>query len=246
MNSVLARARLSGCYVAVPGGLQTGNAVLLACGAAGGFRTMSLDERVQVTAAVIEEADGRIPVVMGAQTTSTRELATLARTAERLGAEYIQVSPPFYFPATEDDFYEFVAAAAGAADIGIIVYNTYTSSSAVDRGLVERLVEMPNVIGLKWATPTSDFMEFEQVIVQFAHRLSIIDNQVRFAQPHPGRTKHRSSRLQLLAAMGRGTVESSRRWPLSRGATRTGPRCASLLHSMERDGEPHQRRRILG
>lgn len=145
---------------------------------------MSLDERIQVTGAVIEEAGGRVPVVMGAQTTSTRELAMLARAAQRMGAEYIQVSPPFYFQATEDDFYAFVAAAADAADIGIIVYNTYTSSSAVDRGLVERLIEVPNVIGLKWATPTADFMEFEQVIVQFAHRLSIIDNQVRFVTSH--------------------------------------------------------------
>lgn len=208
MNFQLARTRLCGCYVTVPtlfqdedldvnlagirrhvrfllgGGLQTGNAVLLAGGAAGGFSTLSIDERTQVAAAVIEEADGRIPVAMGAQTTSTRELAALARAARRLGAEYIQVSPPFYFQATEDDFYEFVAAAADAADIGIIVYNTYTSSSAVERGLVERLVEIPNVIGLKWATPTSDFMEFEQVIVDFASRLSIVDNQVRFVTSH--------------------------------------------------------------
>ncbi len=208
MNQAIARTRLSGCYVTVPtlfvdgslavnlagirrhvrflldGGLRTGNGVLLARGAAGGFSTMSLDERIEVTAAVIEEAGGRIPVVMGAQTTSTRELATLARAAHRIGAEYIQVSPPFYFQATEDDFHEFVTTAADAADIGIIVYNTYTSSSAVERGLVERLVDVPNVIGLKWATPTSDYMEFEQVIVQFAGRLSIIDNQVRFVTSH--------------------------------------------------------------
>ena len=208
MNLQVARERLAGCYVTVPtlfgdadlavnlagvrrhirflldGGLQTGNAVLLACGAAGEFSTMSLDERTQVTATVIEEAAGRIPVVMGAQTTSTSELATLARTAKRLGAEYIQISPPFYFQTTEDDFYEFVTAAADAADIGIIVYNTYTSSSSVDRGLVERLIDVPNVVGLKWATATSDFMEFEQVIAQFADRLSIIDNQVRFVTSH--------------------------------------------------------------
>lgn len=208
MNSALARTRLSGCYVTVPtlfsdedlavnlpgirrhvrflldGGLRTGNAVLLACGAAGEFSTMSLDERKEVTAAVLEETAGRVPVVMGAQTTSTRELVALARAAQSLGAEYIQVSPPFYFQATENDFYEFVAAAADAADIGIIVYNTYTSSSSVDRGLVERLIGIPNVIGLKWATPTSDFMEFEQVIAQFAHRLNIIDNQVRFVTSH--------------------------------------------------------------
>lgn len=208
MDYSLAQRRLAGCYVTLPtlfrdpdlevnlagvrrhvrfllaGGLETGRGVLLSCGAAGGFSTMTMGERKQVTAAVVEEAGGKIPVVMGAQTTSTRELVELVRAAEQLGAEYVQVSPPFYFSATEDDFYDYVRAAAEAAGIGIVVYNTYTTSTAVGRGLVERLVELPNVVGLKWATQTNDFMEFEQVIKQFAGRLSIIDNQVRFVTSH--------------------------------------------------------------
>lgn len=209
MNQAQARDRLSGCYVTVPTlfhdedlevnfagmrrhvrfllerGLRTGTGVLLAGGAAGDFSTLSFDERKRVAATVIEAAEGRIPVVMGAQTTSTRELAQLARTAQELGAEFIQVSPPFYFSATEDDFFEYAASAASAApEVGIIVYNTYTSSLAVESGLVERLTAIPNVVGLKWATPTSDYMEFEQVIRQFSGRLSIIDNQVRFVTSH--------------------------------------------------------------
>ena len=65
---------------------------------------------------------------MGAQTTSTRELRRLAKAAERLGCEFIQVSCPFYFLHTEEDFYEYVCEAADAADIGIILYNTFWTS----------------------------------------------------------------------------------------------------------------------
>lgn len=168
----------------IEGGIQTGAGVLLVAGAAGDFSTMSFDERVAATTAVVEQAAGRVPIVMGAMTTNTRELVQLARAAERAGAKYIQVSPPFYFNHTEDDFFAYVQAASAAADVGIIVYNTYWTSTGVSAGLAERLVALPNVVGLKWATPDAGFMEFEQVVSSFSDRLSIIDNQLRFVTSH--------------------------------------------------------------
>ena len=87
------------------------------------------------------------------------------RRRQRLGCEFIQVSCPFYFTHTEEDFYEYVCEAADAADIGIIVYNTFWTCAGVSFGLVERLVErVPNVVGLKWACPRTDAMEFEDVV----------------------------------------------------------------------------------
>ena len=145
---------------------------------------MSFDERLRVAEAIIEEADGRIPVVMGAQTANTRELVSLVRAAERLGAEYVQVSPPYYYMHTEEDFYEYAVAAAEAADIGILVYNTFWTSQSVSLEMIERLCELPNLVGLKWAVPTANFMESEQVISRFAERLCIIDNQLRFVTSH--------------------------------------------------------------
>jgi dihydrodipicolinate synthase/N-acetylneuraminate lyase len=165
-------------------GIDAGNGVLLAGGAAGDFSTMTFDERVEVATAVREAADGRLPVAMGAQSTSTRELVRLARAAAHCGASYIQVSCPFYFSHTEEDFFEYVAAAADAADVGIIVYNTFWTSAAVSMRMVEKLAAIPNVIGLKWATPRTDAMEFEDVIVNFADRLAIIDNHLQFATSH--------------------------------------------------------------
>ena len=165
-------------------GVRAGNGVLLAGGAAGDFSTMTLDERIRVAEVVRDAADGAIPLAMGAQTTSTRELVRLAREAERLGYDYIQVSCPFYFNHTEGDFLDHVRAAAEAADIGIIIYNTFWTSAAISFRTVERLVEIPNVVALKWATPRTDAMEFEDVVATFAPRLSIIDNHLMFPLSH--------------------------------------------------------------
>jgi len=47
--------------------------------------------------------------------------------------------------------------------------------------MVERLAEIPNVVGLKWATPRTAAMEFEDVTSHFSDRFTIIDNNVLFA-----------------------------------------------------------------
>src|SRR5262249_11559322 len=85
---------------------------------------------------------------------------------------------------TEEDFYEYVAAAADAADIGIIIYNTFWTSANVSFAMVERLCEIPNVVGLKWATPRTDAMEIEDVVSHFSQRLCVIDNNLLVAISH--------------------------------------------------------------
>jgi len=198
---------LEGCYVTIPtpfadtegmpineaalrayvrflidSGLNADNATFLAGGAAGDFSTMSFDERCQVAEIVIDEVAGRVPVAMGAQTTSTLELKRLAKAARRLGASFIQVSCPFYFTHTEGDFEEYVRAAAEAEpELGIIVYNTFWTSQNLSFGMIERLAGIPNIVGLKWATPRTDAMEFEDVVSHFSDRFTIIDNNLFFA-----------------------------------------------------------------
>jgi 4-hydroxy-tetrahydrodipicolinate synthase len=202
------RKALVGCYITIPtmfrdpdlevdcgaisrhvdflrrNGVTAGNGVLLAGGAAGDFSAMTFDERVLVAETVHAAAGGALPLAMGAQTTSTRELVRLAKAAERIGFDYIQVSCPFYFNHTEGDFLDYVKAAAEAADIGIIIYNTFWTSAAVSFRTVEKLVEIPNVVGLKWATPRTDAMEFEDVVSTFHKRVSIIDNHLMFPLSH--------------------------------------------------------------
>ena len=158
MDPTEARDRLQGCYVTIPtmfrddadlsvnhdairrhvrflvdGGLTTGNAVLLAGGAAGDFSTMTFDERVAVWQTAIDAAAGQVPIAVGGQTTSTLELKRLIRAAHDVGADYVQVSPPFYHSHTEGDFLDHVLAGAAAADIGLIVYNTYWTAQGFEQ-----------------------------------------------------------------------------------------------------------------
>jgi dihydrodipicolinate synthase/N-acetylneuraminate lyase len=50
--------------------------------------------------------------------------------------------------------------------------------------LIDRLSEIPNVVGLKWATARTDSMEFEEVVTNFSNRFCIIDNQLKFVISH--------------------------------------------------------------
>jgi 4-hydroxy-tetrahydrodipicolinate synthase len=197
---------LEGCYVTIPtpfldtpqmevdeaalrayvrflvdAGLTAKYATFLAGGAAGDFSTMSFEERIRVATIVVDEVGGAAPVAMGAQTTSTLELVRLARAACDIGAQFIQVSCPYYFSHTEADFEEYVRAAAEAApEIGLIIYNTFWTSQNLSFGMIERLADIPNIVGLKWATPRTDAMEFEDVTSKFSNRFTIIDNNLLF------------------------------------------------------------------
>src|SRR5262245_19682776 len=177
MNWDQARARLTGCFIAVPtlfrdgdlelnlagmrrhvrflldGGVRAGNSVLLVCGGAGDFPTLHVEERVRVAEAVLAEVADKVGVILGAQSTDQRDLVALAQAAARLGAVAVQVSPPFYHPPTDDDVYEFVEAAASAADIGIVLYTTFWKGYQPSLELIGRLAELPQLIGLKWAAP---------------------------------------------------------------------------------------------
>ncbi len=206
MNPEVMKSRLAGCYVTIPtpfedragfpvnhaalrsyvkfllqGGLTTGYATLLAGGAAGDFSTMTFDERIRVAETVVDESNGRVPLAFGGQSTSTLELVRLAEAAQAMGFDFMQVSCPFYFTHTEGDFEEFVIAAAKAAPkVGMIIYNTFWTATGMSFGMIDRLALIPNIVGLKWATPRTDAMEFEDVTSHFSERFTIIDNNLFF------------------------------------------------------------------
>lgn len=192
--------RLRGCFLAVPTlfhddfslnlegmgqhidfmiehGLGEGNAVFLVNGASGEFPVLNLDERKRTAEAVVRAAGNRIAIIVGAQTCSTLEAVEIARHAEASGAAALQVSPPFYYPATDDDVYEHFLAVAGAApELGIVAYNTYWLGYGMSLGMIERLLEIPQVVALKWSSP--DLLGYQTALLRFGDRLGVIDNHL--------------------------------------------------------------------
>jgi len=192
--------RLRGCFLAVPTlfnddfslnpsgmqqhihfliehGLCEGNAVFLVNGASGEFPVLNLDERKRTAETVVRAAGNRIAIIVGAQTCSTLEAVDIAQHAQSIGATALQVSPPYYYPATDDDVYEHFAAVAEAApDLGIVAYNTYWLGYGMSLGMIQRLLEIPQVVALKWSSP--DQLGYQIVLLRFADRLGVIDNHL--------------------------------------------------------------------
>ena len=206
MDTNLVKNKLKGCYVTIPtpfedkdsfpvnnsalreytrflldNGLDKNYATYLAGGAAGDFSTMTLNERLSVGEIVADEVNGMVPIALGGQTTSTNELVQIAKAAQSMNFDFLQISCPFYFTHTEDDFLEFVREGAKAApNVGIIVYNTFWTSTNVSDQLVEKFSDISNIVGLKWATPRTDAMEFEDITSAYSKRFTIIDNNLFF------------------------------------------------------------------
>jgi 4-hydroxy-tetrahydrodipicolinate synthase len=192
--------RLRGCFLALPTlftadmalnlagmrrhvrfliehGLREGKATLLVNGANGEFPMLTLEERKQTAEAVVSEANGRIAVIVGAQTCNTQEAIQIAQHAQDIGAAALQVSPPYYYGPSDDDVYEHVVCIARAAPhVGIVFYTTHWLGYEPSLAMLERLAEIPQVACIKWSS--SDLLEYQFVLLRMSSKLGIIDNHV--------------------------------------------------------------------
>jgi len=157
-------------------GVRTGSGVLLAAGAGGDFPMLTLDERKAVSETVVRAADGRTPVLVGAQDTNPNTSIELARTAEEIGAWGIQLAPAYYYASSPDDCYRlFEAVHEATSTLGIMIYNTYWEGHDMSLDEVDRLAELPRCLAIKWSTERG-VGAYQRGVERFRDRLAVIDN----------------------------------------------------------------------
>ena len=79
--------------------------------------------REQVLAAIIEVADGRVPVLAGVIDTQVERVLAHCRTAERLGAAGVVVTAPFYAIAGPDEVAAHFRAVAAGTSLPVWAYD---------------------------------------------------------------------------------------------------------------------------
>ncbi len=126
---------------------------LVPVGTTGESPTVSHDEHKRVVEWCIEEARGRVPVIAGAGSNSTREAIELAQHAEKAGANAVLVVTPYYNKPTQEGMYQHFKAINDAIGIPIIIYNI-PPRSVIDMSVdtMKRLFELKNIAGVKDAT----------------------------------------------------------------------------------------------
>ena len=126
---------------------------LVPVGTTGESPTLSHEEHYEVVEWCIAEARGRVPVVAGAGSNSTKEAVALAQHAEKSGADAVLVVTPYYNKPTQEGLYHHFKAINDAVGIPIIVYNI-PPRSVIDMSVdtMTRLFELKNIAGVKDAT----------------------------------------------------------------------------------------------
>jgi 4-hydroxy-tetrahydrodipicolinate synthase len=133
--------------------IAEGTKGLVPVGTTGESPTLSHEEHGNVVEWCVGQARGRVPVVAGAGSNSTREAIDLAQHAEKAGADAVLVVTPYYNKPTQEGLYQHFKAVNDAVGIPIIIYNI-PPRSVVDMSVetMKRLSELTNIVGVKDAT----------------------------------------------------------------------------------------------
>ena len=133
--------------------IEQGVQGLVVCGTTGESPTLSHSEWTDAIRLCVEAAGGRVSVVAGSGTNDTRRTIDLTNEAARLGADAALVVTPYYNKPSQEGLFRHFESVGRSGDLPIILYNV-PSRTAVDIGLgtLERLAEVPGVVGLKDAT----------------------------------------------------------------------------------------------
>lgn len=96
---------------------------LWAMGTSGEFASFDEGERETAIAAVVAAAGRRVPVIANASDASTRMTIRHARRAVAAGADAIAVTPPYYYPHSQDEVLAHFRALRAAIDVPLFIYN---------------------------------------------------------------------------------------------------------------------------
>ena len=127
---------------------------LVPCGTTGEAPTLTDEEQAVVVRRVVAVARGRVPVLVGTGTFSTKKTIAASRAAVAAGADGVMVVMPYYNKPSQDGMREHVLAVARAVSCPIVLYNI-PGRSVVDLApeTTERICEAaPTVVGIKDAT----------------------------------------------------------------------------------------------
>ena len=119
-------------------------------GSTGEGHTLELSEYKKLVETAIEAASGRIPVIAGIITDSTRDAIKRGKAVAKMGAAALQVTPVHYLFRPDDNaMVEHFRVMAGETEMPIIIYNVVPWTYLSPALLLRIMEEVPGVIGVK-------------------------------------------------------------------------------------------------
>jgi 4-hydroxy-tetrahydrodipicolinate synthase len=193
---------------------------LIPAGTTGESVCLTHAEYEKVVRVTVEQAKGRVPVVAGAGTASTRHTLELIAVAKAAKCDGVLIVSPYYNKPTQEGLYQHFKATAGAG-LPVMVYNI-PGRCVVDITLstFERLAELPQIVAIKEST--GNVVRSADLLQRFGERFTILSGDDGITLP-------------ILSLGGHGVVSV---------AANVAPREVSELVRLYRAGETNEARKL--
>jgi 4-hydroxy-tetrahydrodipicolinate synthase len=145
--------------------------------------TLDGAERGRLTRLAVDQARGRVPVIMGASAATAKATIAYGRVAMEAGAAGLLVMPqPYVLKATRDELVRRFAALAAAVDLPIVAYNT-PRRSGIDLTVddIVAIFDAAPVVAIKESS--RDFFHHTDLLDRLRDRISVLTGPSHYILP---------------------------------------------------------------
>jgi 4-hydroxy-tetrahydrodipicolinate synthase len=147
---------------------------LIVLGTTGESPVIEYEERRKLISAVLEEAKGKVPVIIGTGSNNTKKVIENNKLAEDLKADALLIVNPYYNKGTQESLIEHYRYISERTDLPIILYNvpSRTGMNMLPETIVKIHEVCKNVIAVKEAS--GDISQIARLISIKPDSLSVL------------------------------------------------------------------------
>ena len=126
---------------------------LVSCGTTGESPTLTHDEHKLVTEKILSFSKGKVPVMSGCGSNSTKESIDLVKHSESIGVNAVLLVTPYYNKPTQQGIIKHFKSIAQNTKLPIYLYNIPGRSvTNIEIETLKELSKVSNIVGVKDAT----------------------------------------------------------------------------------------------
>ena len=122
-------------------------------GSTGETFLMSPDEKKEAIDIIVEEVNGRVPVIAHIGSIGTKITTELGQHAEKSGVDALSALPPFYYGFSNKEIYNYYSDISDSSNLPIIIYNI-SQANLMDLDMLKKLASIKNIKGVKYTAAT--------------------------------------------------------------------------------------------
>ncbi|MCS7213065.1 MAG: 4-hydroxy-tetrahydrodipicolinate synthase [Candidatus Calescibacterium sp.] len=150
---------------------------IVPCGTTGEAATLDYEEHIKVIELTMEYVAGRVKVMAGTGSNSTKEAIELTKEAEKLKVDSVLLIAPYYNKPTQRGLYEHFRKIAEECSVPQVLYNIPGRTSVnIEAETVIRLAnDCKNIVGIKEAS--GNFKQICDIIKGAPESFSVISGE---------------------------------------------------------------------